>query len=68
MEERSLLVIQGGNNLEATGAEETVKEVIEVVKAAEDKKMSGGSCSARGKECCMKKQEERQTGCSARNS
>ncbi|MPC87620.1 hypothetical protein E2C01_082490 [Portunus trituberculatus] len=40
MEERSLLVIQGGNNLEATGAEETVKVVIEAVKAAEDKKMS----------------------------
>ncbi|MPC62954.1 hypothetical protein E2C01_057045 [Portunus trituberculatus] len=40
MEERSLLVIQGGNNLKATGAEETVKEVIEAVKAAEDKKMS----------------------------
>ncbi|MPC73576.1 hypothetical protein E2C01_067910 [Portunus trituberculatus] len=40
MEERSLLVIQGGNNLEATGAEETVKGVIEAVRAAEDKKMS----------------------------
>ncbi|MPD03350.1 hypothetical protein E2C01_098983 [Portunus trituberculatus] len=41
MEERSLLVIQGGgNNLEATGAEETVKEVVEAVRAAEDKKMS----------------------------
>ncbi|MPC37717.1 hypothetical protein E2C01_031207 [Portunus trituberculatus] len=38
MEERSLLVIQGGgNSLEAAGAEETVKEVIKAVKAAEDK-------------------------------
>ncbi len=38
MDERSLLVIQGGgNNLVETGAEETVKEVIEAVKAAEEK-------------------------------
>ena len=41
MEERSLLVIQGGgNNLEENGPEETVTEVIEAVKAAEGKKMS----------------------------
>ncbi|XP_063844144.1 uncharacterized protein LOC135090903 isoform X1 [Scylla paramamosain] len=38
MEERSLLVIQGGgNNLVEAGAEETVKEVIEAEKAAEEK-------------------------------
>ncbi|MPC72199.1 hypothetical protein E2C01_066496 [Portunus trituberculatus] len=71
MKERSLLVIQGrGNNLKATGAEETVKEVIEVVRAAENKKMSVavvGSCGTRMKGCCMKRQEERQTGCSARS-
>ncbi|XP_063867570.1 uncharacterized protein LOC135104286 [Scylla paramamosain] len=38
MEERSLLVIQGGgNNLVEAGAEETVKEVIEAVRAAKEK-------------------------------
>lgn len=31
MEERSLLVIQGGNNLEATSTEETMKEIIQAV-------------------------------------
>ena len=38
MDERSLLVVQGeGNNLESAGTDETVKEVVEAVKAAEDK-------------------------------
>ncbi len=38
MEERSLLVVQGGgNNLVEAGAEDTVKEVIEAVRAAEEK-------------------------------
>ncbi|MPC23089.1 hypothetical protein E2C01_016127 [Portunus trituberculatus] len=38
VEDRSLLVIQGGdNNLEANGTKETVKEMVEVVKAAEGK-------------------------------
>ncbi|XP_063877012.1 uncharacterized protein LOC135109544 [Scylla paramamosain] len=38
MEERSLLVVQGGgNNLVEAGAEDTVKAVIEAVRAAEEK-------------------------------
>lgn len=38
--ENGLLVIQGGsNNLEKIGQEETAKEVVEAVKAAEAKKM-----------------------------
>ena len=41
MEKESLLIIQGGgNNLLQTGCENTVKDVVDSVKAVEEKKMS----------------------------
>ena len=41
MEDGTLLIIQGGgNDLERTGSEETVQQVMEAVKAVEGKKMS----------------------------
>ena len=40
MEDGMLVIQGGGNDLKKIGAEETVKEVVEAVKAAEKKKMS----------------------------